>query len=177
MKRLFAIFAISVFALLASACAQRVFGVDEAVWNTLNTQERDKVIDGYNKRKEIELANDQTRKEKELENERHRQEVDAQTAPFRAAADAISSVYGAHNKDNPTDSEIRIQSLSENRGRQTLTIADTQFDVSPLSKLSHAWVKGQKVRLLKNDDEFFYSVKIKNLDNGESVFAKKAKIY
>ncbi len=50
-----------------------VFGVDEALWNTLSAQERERVIEGFNKRKEMELVNRQKREEKELENQRHRQ--------------------------------------------------------------------------------------------------------
>lgn len=157
-------------ALAVAACQQRMFGVDEATWITLNEKEREQVIEGYNKRKEIELSNAQKQKEKELENERHRQEIEAQTAPFYAAADAISSICG--NKGEGVVASNRIQEINKKLGRQTVTISDTVFEISPFSKLSDAWLKGQKVQVSKNEDELLYSVKIVNIDNGESVNAR-----
>jgi hypothetical protein len=156
-------------AIALAGCQQRMFGVDETTWSTLSEQEREIVIEGYNRRREIELANGLKTKEKELENERHRQEVEAQTAPFYAAADAISSMCG---KEEKTQSSNRIQALSH-RGGQSLTIRDTEFKVSYLTKMSDAWLKGQRVQISKNDDDMFYSVKIKNLENGEVVLARK----
>lgn len=160
-------------ALTVAACQQRMFGVDEATWVTLNEKEREQVIEGYNKRREIELVNSQKQKEKELENERHRQEIEAQTAPFYAAADAISSICG--NKGECTTASNRIQELNRKASRQTVTIAGTVFEVSPFSRFSDAWLKGQKVQVSKNEDELLYTVKIVNLDNGESVNARPKK--
>ncbi len=176
-KKHYITISIGALSILFGGCQQRVFGLDEAVWNTLNQQEREKVIDGYNKRKEIELVNSQKQKEKELENEHHRQEVEAQTAPIYAAADAVSSIWGHSAKESRSDCFpfIRIQSVSTNKGKQILTIGDDQFEVSAFSKMSHAWVKGQKVELTKNDADFLYPVAIKNIDNGEKVIAKKSK--
>jgi len=176
-KKYYITLSIAALGVLLSACQQRVFGLDEAVWNTLNEQEREKVIDGYNKRREIELVNSQKQKEKELENERHRQEVEAQTAPIYAAADAVSSIWGHSAKESRSDCFpfIRIQSVSSNKGKQVLTIGDDKFEVFTFSKMSHAWVKGQKVELTKNDADLLYPVTIKNIDNGESVIARKAK--
>jgi hypothetical protein len=151
---------------LTISCQQKMFGVDEATWTTLNEQERDKVIDGYNKRREIELANRIKREEKELENERHRQEVEAQTAPFYAAADAISSICKGSNECSIGN---RIQAIS----RKAITIQGTEFEISPYSKMSDAWLKGQKVRVSKNEESLLYSVHIKNLDNGEIIAARK----
>lgn len=167
---------IAVFSIFLASCQQKMFGVDEAVWSTLNKQEREKVIDGYNKRREIELANAQKQKEKELENMRLVQEVEAQTAPFYAVADAMSSVFGNSSRKSRSDSFsfIRIQSVFSEQEKQMLMIGDDQFEVSRFSKMSHAWVKGQKVELTKNNDSFFYPVTIKNLDNGESVVARKS---
>lgn len=159
--------------LILASCQQRMFGVDEATWTTLSEQEREKVIEGYNKRKEIELANKLKTKEKELENERHRQEVEAQTAPFYAAADAISSVCGKH--EDKVYYSNRIQAISSKIGKKVLTIQGTEFEVSPFTKMSDAWIQGQRVQISQNEDEHFYSVKIKNLDNGETVSAKKKK--
>lgn len=160
----------ALFSLITLAgCQQRMFGVDETTWSTLSEQEREKVIEGYNKRREIELANGLKTKEKELENERHRQEVEAQSAPFYAAADAISSIYGKEVKE----SSNKIQNVSGKWSDQTLTIRDTQFKVSPFTKMSDAWLKGQRVQISKNDEDLFYSVKIKNLENGEVVSARK----
>jgi hypothetical protein len=165
----------TLFVLLAtSSCGQRMFGVDEATWNTLSEQEREKVIDGYNQRKELALINEQKEREKELENERHRQEVEAQTAPFYAAADAISSICEkTHKEPKASKYADRIQAVSNKIGDHVVTIGDTKFEVSPFTKMSDAWIKGQKVQVLKNDKEIFYSVKIKNLDNGETVSARK----
>lgn len=148
---------LAILGLLTAGCQQRVFGVDEAVWSTLNAKEREQVIEGYNKRKE-----------KELDNERHRQEMEAQTAPIYAAAGVVSSIMGSANHK---DSSLCIQSISPST--HTLTIGDDQFEVSIFSKMSHAWVKGQKVSLSKNENDVFHPVKIKNLDNGETVIAKK----
>ncbi|MBX7066459.1 MAG: hypothetical protein K1X28_04455 [Parachlamydiales bacterium] len=154
-----------------AACQQRMFGVDEATWNTLSEKEREQVIEGYNQRKEIALENERQQKEKELENERRRQEIEAQTAPFYAAADAISSIC---NKGENKVASTRIQEVVvKHLGRQTITIADTKFEVSPFSKMSDAWLKGQKVQVSKNDDELLYTVKILNLDNGETVNARQ----
>ena len=176
-KKYFAALSVALLSIFLGACQQRIFGLDEAVWSTLNEQEREKVIDGYNERREIELVNAQKRKEKELENERHRQEVEAQTAPIYAAADAVSSIWGNSTKEARSDcfSSVRIQSTSSNKGKRVLIIGDDQFEISPFSKMSHAWVKGQKVELTENEDDFFYSIKIKNIDNGESVVARKSK--
>lgn len=171
MKKCFALSAI--FLILAtSSCQQRMFGVDEATWTTLSEQEREKVIDGYNQRKELALINEQKEREKELENERHRQEVEAQTAPFYAAADAISSIC---EKSSPKDRKQadRIQAVTNKIADHTVTIGDTKFEVSPFTKMSDAWIKGQRVQVLKNDNELFYTVKIKNIDNGETVSARK----
>lgn len=176
-KRYFTFLSIAALSVLLGACQQRVFGLDEAVWNTLNEQEREKVIDGYNKRREIELVNAQKRKEKELENERHRQEIEAQTAPIYAAADAVSSLWGSSGRESRFDRFpfVCIQSVYSNKGKQLLTIGDEQFEVSMFSKMSQAWVKGQKVELTKNDADLLYPVTIKNIDNKESVVARKSK--
>lgn len=155
---------------LLSSCQPGIFGVNEAVWNTLSTEEREKVIEGYNKRKEMELVNRQKREEKQLENERHRQEVEAQTAPFYIAADALSSLCGKHNKSKRS---LRITCVSKNR--RTLTVGDTELNIDPFSKMSHAWVTGQKVQLVKNEQSLLYPIKVINLDNGEIVTAKKSK--
>jgi len=160
--------ALSMIAL--AGCQQRMFGVDETTWSTLSEQEREKVIEGYNKRREIELVNGLKTKEKELENERHRQEVEAQTAPFYAAADAISSICGKETKESSSN---RIQAISPKYSSQVLTIRDTQFKISPFTKMSDAWLKGQRVQISKNDEDLYYSVKIKNLENGEVVSARK----
>lgn len=175
MNRVFAILSILVMGSLFTACQHRVFGVDEAVWTTLNESEREKVIDGYNRRKEIELANEMRQKEKELENQRHRQEVEAQTAPFYAAAGAVSSIWGSGKEQAPSFSPLHIESISSEKGKQVLTIGDTRFEVPFLSKMSQAWVRGQKVELLHNEADLLYPVKIRNLDNGESVSARKVK--
>ncbi|HEX2583214.1 MAG TPA: hypothetical protein VHL30_03770 [Chlamydiales bacterium] len=171
----FATLSVAFLSLFLGACQQRIFGVDEAIWSTLNEQEREKVIDGYNKRKEIELVNAQKQQEKELENERYRQEIEAETAPFYAAADAVSFLWGNSTKKGRSDcfSPIRIQAISSHKWKPVLTIGDEKFEVSPFSKMSQAWVKGQKVALTKNEDDCFYPVKIKNFDNRESVVARK----
>ncbi|MBX9743926.1 MAG: hypothetical protein K2X08_01805 [Chlamydiales bacterium] len=155
---------------LLSSCQPGIFGVDEVVWNTLSTEEREKVIEGYNKRKEMELVNRQKRDEKQLENERHRQEVEAQTAPFYIAANALSSLCSKHDKSKGS---LRISFVSNDR--RTPTVGDTELHIYPFSKMSHAWVNGQKVQLLKNEESLLYPIKVINLDNGEVVTAKKSK--
>lgn len=168
-----AIFSTILFSLLFTSCHPRVFGVDEAVWNTLNEPERTKVIEGYNRRRETELANQQKEREKELDNQRHRQELDAQNAPFYAAADIVSSICQTDSKEKRSYGTW-IQSLSSKHGRQTVTIRDESFEVSWTAEMSDAWLKGQQVEVLKNDD-LLYPVTIKNLENGESVHARKKK--
>lgn len=172
MKKRLTVVSIAFLMTICTSCQQRIFGIDQEVWSTLNEHEREKVIDGYNNRKEIALVNGQKREEKELENERHRQEIEAQTAPIYAIADAVSSVY--RNCDKEIENFTRIQSIST-KGKQKLLLRDIRFDVSPFSKMSDAWLKGQKVQLLKNEDDGLYSVTIKNLDNGECVNARKVK--
>ncbi len=157
---------------LLGACQSRIFGLDETVWSTLSEPEREKVIDGYNKRKEIELLNAQKERAQELENERHRQEVEAQTAPIYAAADAVSAMWG--NSKSSGSVSLRIQAISSKQGKQVITIGNEAFEVSTFSNMSEAWVAGQKVELIKNEDSLLYPVKIKNRDNGESVEARKA---
>ncbi len=172
-KKHYITLSIAVLGALLGACQTRIFGLNEAVWNTLSEPEREKVIDGYNRRREIELLNEQKQKEKELENERHRQEVEAQTAPIYAAADAVSVIWG--NSNGHSSSFIRIESISSNKGKQVLTIGNEQFEISTFSKMSQAWVRGQKVELTKNEDSLLYPVKIRNMDNGEIVNGRKSK--
>jgi len=177
------LFSMAALAFTLCSCQQRMFGLDEATWATLSEQEREKVIVGYNSRKEMELVNEQKTREKQLENERRSKEIEAETAPFYAAADAISSICEVSKKQPKSSSSKRefnesnrIQAVSSKIGKQVVTIAETQFEVSPFTKFSDAWLKGQKVEISKNDHDMFYSVRIKNLDNGEVVSARKSKI-
>lgn len=162
--------ALSLTALSAflGSCQQRVFGVDEAIWSSLSEQEREKVIDGYNKRREMELVHAQKQKEQELEKIHYHLDTDGQS--FSA-----SSSWGNSNHRSSFFSLVRIQSISSNKGRQVLTIGDEQFEISLFSRMSHAWVKGQKVELTKNDSDLLYPVTIRNVENGESVAARKSR--
>jgi hypothetical protein len=161
--------------LFLGGCQKTVFGVNEAVWEHLNETEREKVIEGYNKRQELELANLQKQKEKELENERHRQEVAEKTAPFYAAVNVVSALSKGSKKNSSYRTPLYIQAISHEIGSHTVTIGDELFEVSVFSKISDAWVKGQEVVLTSSDKKGLYPVKIKNLDNGETLDARKVK--
>lgn len=167
------IFSLAAFLLSCSSCQTTVFGVNETVWNTLSESEREKVIEGYNQRKQMQLVQAHQQKEKELENQQRQQEIDGQIAPFYAAADAISLFWG--NEKQERISPLRITSLSKDFGTKIIVIGETRFEVSPFTKMSDAWLKGQRVRLLKNEESLLYSVTIRNLDNGENIFARKAR--
>lgn len=155
--------------LLVASCQQTMFGVDQEVWSTLSEKEREKVIEGYNERKEMELAHQQKRQEKELEIERRQKEIDAQNAPIYAAAEAVTSIFRGESENSPM---IRIQSIQSKRGKQILTIRDEQFEVPSYIKMD-SWLKGQRVEL-RNGESFLYPVDIKNLDNGDRVSARKS---
>lgn len=68
---------------------------------------------------------------------------------------------------------IRIQSITTKNGRTVLRISNEEFEVSPFSQMSDAWVEGQRVKLVKNPVFSYYDVLIENIDNGEQVKAKK----
>lgn len=87
-----------------------------------------------------------------------------------AVAGFQQDVFGAEGRANRG---IRIESISTSRGKKILTIRGTSYEVSPISQMSDAWVQGQKVELSKNEQDLYYSVTISNIDNGESVVAKK----
>lgn len=173
MKYFLSLLGLGACLLFFSGCQSRVFGVDEEVWATLSESQREKVIEGYNKRKEIQLAGAHKRKERELQLFERQQEIDAQTAPFYAAADAFSLFWGPGKEERL--SSLRITSLSKDFGTRVIVIGDTRFEVSPFTKMSDAWLKGQRVKLLKNEESLLYSVTVRNLDNGENIYVRKAR--
>lgn len=66
-----------------------------------------------------------------------------------------------------------IESINIRRGKKVLTIRGTSYEVSPLSPISDAWTEGQNVRLSQNNQDLYYSIKITNRENGETVVARK----
>jgi hypothetical protein len=168
--------ALSIFALVG--CQKQTFGVDEDIWSGLSETERAKVIEDYNKKEELKIAGEQKIREKELENERAAKELEARTAPIHAAADVISSLRGNSKHESRKDSKkessktLEIRSIKSTFSSQVITIDDSSFEVSPFSTASKAWMKGQKVKLSSDSKNSLYPVVIKNLDNGEEVFAR-----
>lgn len=151
------------------SCQQSFFGLDEATWTTLSEQEREKVIDGYNKRKELRLIAKQKEEEHEREKELRRQEIEAENAPLYAVADVVSTIVRGSNDETHT---LRIQSIQDQPfKKKLLTVRDQVYEVSSYEKLD-SWIRGQRIEIKKNDS-FLYPVKIKNLENGESVLAHK----
>jgi|GEM_PF-6572687 hypothetical protein len=151
-----------------SSCEKSVFGVDESVWVTLNEKEREQVIDGYNKHEELKIENRQKERELELENERQRQELEAQNAPFKAVASVVSSIAGnVSGHGSPY-----IQSIKREHFKTILQIGDTSFEISPFSANIDHWISHQPVKIGKTSDPF-HSISIKNLDNGETVQARR----
>lgn len=181
MKKAHVLYSFTFCILALTGCQKQMFGVDETMWGTLNEQERVKVIEDYNKKEEQRIANEQATREKKLENERAAKELEAKTAPYYAAADVVSSLCGNSkcksrkiSKKGFRSANV-IQSVSSTYRGQVVNIEGTAFEISPFSRMSDAWVSGQEVKLSSSDEEAFYSVKIKNLDNGEKVFARKKK--
>lgn len=140
-----------------SGCQRKIFGIDEDVWTSLSEQQKDKTIEGYNKRRELALLQAQNKE-----------------TPFvDIQPDSFSLSWNSSDPTTKLDTSVHIQSISSHRGSPVLTIGDCQFKVSPFSKMSKAWVQGQKVKLTKNNDSLSYPVTIYNLENKESVLANK----
>ena len=151
-----------------SSCEKSVFGVNETVWVTLNEKEREQVIDGYNKHQELKIENRQKERELELENERQRQELDAKNAPFKAVANVVSAIAGNASGYGSTS----IQSIKKERFTTVMQISNTYFEISPFSPNIDHWIAQQPVKISKASDPF-YSISIMNLDNGETVQARR----
>ena len=154
--------------LCLSSCEKSMFGVNESVWVTLNEKEREQVIDGYNKQQELKIENRQKERELELENERQRQEFEAQNAPFKTVASVVSSLAGSVSGHGST----YIQSIKKEHFKTIMQISNTNFEISPFSANIDHWVSHQPVKIGKTSDPF-YSISITNLDNDETVQARR----
>ena len=72
------------------------------------------------------------------------------------------------------DHKIRIDSISTGvDNKHVITIQGQQYEVSPFSQMSGTWVNGQRVKLSGSSQSSYYDVLIKNLDNGETVKARR----
>lgn len=70
--------------------------------------------------------------------------------------------------------KIRIDSISTGvDNKPVITIQGQQFEVSPFSQMKGAWISGQRVKLSQSSQSSYYDVLIENLDNGETVKARK----
>lgn len=164
---------IGISTLLLGSCQQQVFGVDQTVWTILSEKERQQVIEGYNRRKELALLQEEKKRDQELENDGLQFELSAESGSIYGEPDSMSFRWGSGSRKPEFNDTIRVQSISSKMGRQILTIGGEQFEISTFTRLSQAWVKGQKIELSKNESDMFYPVSIRNLDNGECVNARK----
>ena len=114
------------------SCQQSFFGVDEATWTTLSEKEREKVIEGYNDRKELQLIAKNKEEEYERQKDLRRQEIEAENAPLYAVADVVSTIVKGSNNEG---CGLRIQSIQDKPFKpKLLIVSDQVYEISTFSK-------------------------------------------
>lgn len=168
---------IAIGALCTSCLSRSVFGVNEELWNRLSPKEREQVISNHHRVKEKEIEKNAQIRAQELQNERVKQEWDAKNAPLLALSDTVGSLFNKQEstKQTPSSKNHSIQAISFLMGSPVIQVEGVRFEISPFEGINggiSSWLVGQPVKI-GSSKELLYNVVITNLENGETISAKR----